>query len=333
MTVPPLFAPVLPPAPASARPAQGDGPSDLAGLFALLLAGIPLAQAVVAHGADPSAPPAPGLRSVLAGDLPQAVPATASTQQSTLVSGVIGPAADARPPVSPLPVTTSAPVPAEFAPASASPQLASRNPDAQHAGPFYAPTPDLTQAAPYLSLAEPGRAFMQTPSVAAPPPLTAAVAPLDAVQTKSASGARPEMTSIALTADTTAPVALPSLPLQSGADSAVARPAAARVRSLVAATGRATAAPALEARRPHASILAPTAGSPAAAGDQPATSDQAWLEPGSEAADAAAPRADHAVSDPARAPAPGRSVPPAPVFQIGMQIAKAVPGRIDRLVV
>jgi hypothetical protein len=80
MTVPPLFTPVLPPAPASARPAQGDGPSDLAGLFALLLAGMPLAQAVVVHGADPSAPPAPGLGSVLAGDLPQAVPATPSTQ-------------------------------------------------------------------------------------------------------------------------------------------------------------------------------------------------------------------------------------------------------------
>jgi flagellar hook-length control protein FliK len=34
-----------------------------------------------------------------------------------------------------------------------------------------------------------------------------------------------------------------------------------------------------------------------------------------------------------RAPASGRPVPPAPVFQIGMQIAKAAPGRIDRLVV
>jgi flagellar hook-length control protein FliK len=44
-------------------------------------------------------------------------------------------------------------------------------------------------------------------------------------------------------------------------------------------------------------------------------------------------RADHAAADPMRAPAPNRAVPPAPVFQISMQIAKAVPGRIDRLVV
>src|SRR5262245_35895455 len=145
MTVPPLFAPVLPPAPASARPAQGDVPSDLAGLFALLLAGMPLAQAV-AHGADPSAPAAPRPGSDLAGDLPQAVPATPPGRQSAPVPGMFGPAADALPPLSPLSVTTSAPVPTDFAPASASPQLASGNPDAQSAGPFYAPTPGLARA-------------------------------------------------------------------------------------------------------------------------------------------------------------------------------------------
>ena len=55
MTVAPLFAQVLPPAPSPARPAQGDGPSDLAGLFALLLAGMPPVQAVVAQGADTGA--------------------------------------------------------------------------------------------------------------------------------------------------------------------------------------------------------------------------------------------------------------------------------------
>ena len=42
-------------------------------------------------------------------------------------------------------------------------------------------------------------------------------------------------------------------------------------------------------------------------------------------------RADHAETRGRRAPA--RPVAPAPVFQIGMQIAKAAPGRIDRLVV
>ena len=67
MTVAPLFAPLLPPAPSSARLAQGDGPSDLAGLFALLLAGAPLVQAAVARGADTGAP-------ALAGDFPPAVP-------------------------------------------------------------------------------------------------------------------------------------------------------------------------------------------------------------------------------------------------------------------
>jgi flagellar hook-length control protein FliK len=79
--------------------------------------------------------------------------------------------------------------------------------------------------------------------------------------------------------------------------------------------------------------LAPSAGSVASAGDQPAASDRAWLEPGSEAAEGAVTRTDHALPDPARGPAHARPVAPAPVFQIGMQIAKAVPGRIDRLVV
>ena len=83
MTVAPLFAQALPPAPSPARPAQGDGPSDLAGLFALLLAGAPLVQAAVARGADPGAPAAPGLAPALAGDFPPAVPAAPSAQQPT----------------------------------------------------------------------------------------------------------------------------------------------------------------------------------------------------------------------------------------------------------
>ena len=44
-------------------------------------------------------------------------------------------------------------------------------------------------------------------------------------------------------------------------------------------------------------------------------------------------RADHTIPEAARALVHGRQVAPAPVFQIGVQIAKAVPSRIDRLVV
>jgi hypothetical protein len=155
--------------------------------------------------------------------------------------------------------------------------------------------------------------------------------PHGAVQSESAAAACPETTSIALTEDTTPPPT--GLSLQTGFDPADPSPAAPRLRPLAAAGVRPVATPEPEARRPHVSILAPNAGSPGAAGDQPAASDQAWLEPGSEAAEGAVTRADHTIPEAARAPAPGRPVAPAPVFQIGMQIAKAAPGRIDRLVV
>jgi hypothetical protein len=121
--------------------------------------------------------------------------------------------------------------------------------------------------------------------------------------------------------------------IQAGADPAGPSPAAPRVRSLAAAGVRSAATPTPEARPPHLSILAPTGGSPGSAADQPAAGDQAWLEPSSGAAEGAVTRADHALADSARALAHGRQVAPAPVFQIGVQIAKAVPGWIDRLVV
>ena len=54
MTAAPLFAPVLPPGTSHARPIQGEGASDLAGLFALLLAGAQPVQADVALPADPT---------------------------------------------------------------------------------------------------------------------------------------------------------------------------------------------------------------------------------------------------------------------------------------
>jgi flagellar hook-length control protein FliK len=102
-----------------------------------------------------------------------------------------------------------------------------------------------------------------------------------------------------------------------------------RLRSLPTAGDRARAS---EPRRTAlAPSPAPTSGPAGAAADQPA-GDPAWLEPG-EAAPGAAARSEHAASDPARAPAPGRPTPPPPVFQIGVQIAKAAPARIDRLFV
>ena len=331
MTVAPLFAPVLPPAPSSARLAQGDGPSDLAGLFALLLAGAPLVQAAVARGADTGAPAAPELAPALAGDFPPAVPRAPSAQQPLPVAGVIGAAADALPPVSPLPAI-AAPVAAALAPASAPPELAPASPDASFGGPGYAPSADFSRAAPQPSLADPVHAVTQTPGPA-PAPLTMPLVPLGSAQIESAAPIHLEMASIAPAAGQKPPAAPSGLSLQTGADPTDPAPAAPRQRPLAAAGARSVATSEPMARRPHISILAPDAGSPGAACDQAAASDQAWLEPDSEAAEGAVTRADHTVADGARAPAAGRPVPPAPVFQIGMQIAKAVPGRIDRLVV
>jgi hypothetical protein len=330
MSVAPLFAQVLPPAPSSARPAQADGPSDLAGLFALLLAGAPLVQAA-APGADPSAPAAPGSAQAPAGGVPLAGPAVPLAQQPTPVSGANGPATpDVLPPASPLPAAIGAPVPVDLAPPSGQPQRAPASLDAPLPGPVAIPSSNLTQTALLPRVAEPGAALDRTPGAAAPPPLTVAMPPPGAVQTENATQARLETPSVALTPAQAAP---PGLSPQTGFDPAGPSPGAPRVRPLAAAGARSVATLAAEARRPHGSMLAPSAGSAGPAGDQPAASDRAWLEPGSEAAEGAVSRADHSVLDTARAPAPGRPVPPAPVFQIGMQIAKAVPGRIDRLVV
>ena len=201
MTVAPLFAQVLPPAPSSARPGQGDSPSDLAGLFALLLAGAPPVQAVVAQGADTGAQAAPGLVAGSGRRFPTSSPSHAvSTPADTRFRRHRTCGADALPPVSPLPAATAAPVPAAFAPASA-PQLAPASPDASLPGPGYAPSADLTRTAPQPSLAEPAHALTQTPGAPAPPPLTVAMAPPGTAQTESAPAARPEMTSIALAAE------------------------------------------------------------------------------------------------------------------------------------
>jgi hypothetical protein len=336
MSVAPLFAPVLPPAASPARPAQGESPSDLAGLFGLLLSGTQPVQAVMAQAADPGAPAAPGLVAAPAGDCLRAVPPTLPVNQSTPFSGMVGPAAaDALPAVGPLPAMPAAPIPTAVAPASAPPQLAPANSDASWLEPVFAPSVDhpRTGPAPLPSLAEPAPTPTETQGAAAPPQLPVGMAPLGTAQTGSAPAARPDLVSVALTADARAAAAPLGLPLQTGADPANPSPAAARARSVPATGARSIATQAADVRRQHAAILASTSSSPGAAGEQHATSDQAWLEPRSEAAQGPVTSADHAASDPARPPAPGRPVPPAPVFQVGLQIAKAVPGRIDRLFV
>jgi hypothetical protein len=80
-------------------------------------------------------------------------------------------------------------------------------------------------------------------------------------------------------------------------------------------------------------FLAPTSGAPGPAAGQPAAEEQVWLEPSVDAAEGALARSEQAATEPARAPAPGRSTPPPPMFQIGVQIARAAPARIDRLFV
>ena len=236
MTVAPLFAPVLPPAPSSARLAQGDGPSDLAGLFALLLAGAPLVQAAVARGADTGAPAAPELAPALAGDFPPAVPRAPSAQQPLPVAGVIGAAADALPPVSPLPAI-AAPVAAALAPASAPPELAPASPDASFGGPGYAPSADFSRAAPQPSLADPVHALTQTPGPA-PAPLTMPLVPLGSAQIESAPPIHLEMASIAPAAE------------QKLAGGTVRLVASDRRRPHGPSAGRAAPAPAGGCRRP-----------------------------------------------------------------------------------
>lgn len=63
MTAAPLFAPVLPPGRSPARPTQGEGASDGAVLFAVLLAGAQPVQADVARGRRPAGSACAGARS------------------------------------------------------------------------------------------------------------------------------------------------------------------------------------------------------------------------------------------------------------------------------
>jgi hypothetical protein len=82
MTIAPFLAPVLPSGTSPARPTPGAAPTDLAGLFALLVAGLPPAPAV-AQDAGPSTPAAPALApALLAGGAPR-VPTTPSGAQPT----------------------------------------------------------------------------------------------------------------------------------------------------------------------------------------------------------------------------------------------------------
>ena len=94
MTAASLFAPVLPPGTLPARAARGEGPSDGAGLFALLLAGAPPVQADLAQGdPGPSPRPASALAPPLARHLaPAAAPSHPATQlQEPPIPGTLGP--------------------------------------------------------------------------------------------------------------------------------------------------------------------------------------------------------------------------------------------------
>ena len=73
--------------------------------------------------------------------------------------------------------------------------------------------------------------------------------------------------------------------------------------------------------------------SPGPAADQPAVNEQGGLESTFEAFETALGGSEQSAAEPVRSPVPGRAAPPAPVFQIGVQIARAVPARIDRLLV
>jgi hypothetical protein len=299
--------------------AQGDGPSDLAGLFALLLAGTLPAQPEVTQRDGAGAQAAPTSAPLIAGDVARALPPPAAQPTSAL--GAVAASAEALQPAWPLP---AAPAKAASAPAGTPPQFTPASPDATVPGPDALPSADRAAPALLPSFAAPGPDVTLRPGTAAPPP-TAPLAPLDAVRPETVPPARPETVALAMPLDATG---APSG--QAPHTGAAGDPAEPRARLLAATGDRARAS---ELRRALASSPSATSDAPAAAADRSPAGDRAWLEPGSDAAHGATARPEQATSDLARAPASGRTAPPAPVFQIGVQIAKAAPARIDRLFV
>jgi flagellar hook-length control protein FliK len=355
MTPAPRFAQVLPPGPSPARPTTGESATDLAGLFALLLAGMQPVQADVAPSADPNARAAPTPLPALAGDFARA-PALATQPLRLLVQGTIGPQAPSTAPAAPVP---SWPVPVSAARAlppalqvpaqagsgqdSALWQLAPSDPDAGLPEPASARSPARAMPAPALhpTLADPSPELTLPRVTAAPLSPTIGVATRPApdsfgtLQRASAPAVGPDLVPIALAADgklLPAPGAwsLQTSPPRAVTNALVGEP---RAPSSAGAASRSIAAPGPKLHRALAPLLAPTSGTPGPAPDQTPAEDQAWLEPSMEASDRAVARFEHAATDPGRAPAPGRAAPLPPMLQVGVQIARAVPARIDRLYV
>jgi hypothetical protein len=342
----PLLIPGLPPGTGPARPAQSAASSDLAGLFALLLAGQQPVPATMVEDAGSSTPAAPALApTLLAGGAPT-VPTTPAAQPTPPMAGASGPAAAVTlPPTAPaLPaipapahalLDSDGPPPqpalapqdgrasAPVAIASAGPTRAAPPPPLTVVGDPH-PHPDRARGGPALPLAHTG-AIVTRSTIARSP----------AVPTES-TAARPEVGTIAPATDAKPSAAPSGASLQAGAPAHLAGPAPMQPTTRApAAHGRTVAAPASEARRAHPALLAPASSSPRATATEPAASDASdppWLEAGREA-EGVVSRSEHAMPDPTRAQAPGRPAPPAPVLQIGVHIARAVPARIDRLVV
>jgi hypothetical protein len=272
----------------------------------------------------------------------RAVPTTPPVPQPTpSVQGGIGPAAAATLPAASSTLPVSPPdLPAGLAPAGP-PQPLLAPQDGRPPAPAAVASADRTRTAPPLPAgtgdADPDRKQARGDTAPSSAPTGAIVtrsttSPLATVPTQS-TAAPPEAVASALASDAKAPSA-PSAPsLQASAPANLADPPPGPgARSAPGPRDRAVTASGPEARRAHPAVLASASSSHRAAADEPA-SDQAWLEPGAEAAEGAVTRVEHAAPDPTRAQAPGRPTPPAPVVQIGVHIARAVPARIDRLFV
>jgi hypothetical protein len=353
MTAASLLVPLSPPGASLPRPAQSNGASDVAGLFALLLAGVQPAQGSIMAGARPVqehiATGTPASRAAL----PSALAGTGAPQTATASAMPMRAGMDA-----PEPATAATPDDAAALPAPrpAAVPVQARLGESRHV-PRLDPTIEQIPS-PEAGVARTGD---QTRTAAAPPPMPhhridaiarAAVGALEppppatpadqplpmrpsagALTPHAATG---QVAWLAPAADAPVPIAVDILPPQSAAPrrAAGASTVSARVPSITADGG--TARPGSELARPNLSGLATMPASPGPAADQPTATDRARLEPAFEAFESALGRSEQSAPDAMRLAAPGRTsppVPPPPVVQISLHIVKAVPAHIDRLFV
>lgn len=332
MTAALFFAPLLPPDASPPRQAQGAGAPELAGLFALLLAGAQPPQVEIATGARPA--PASDQTSTPTAAL-FALPADAFSQ-STAAQAADQPTAPANPSAAPpdmaamvqgmpaLPVPAASPVlggdhddsaPAPQAAPDRPPAPAPRAqptrpaPDAllRRAEPAGEPAPDEDLAPPRTEIAQlprPPVSASEDPMRPAAPARQAALAPATAAQAAAVWSPR---------AATPRPITTPEP--QAPAPAASAAPAPS------------------DPVQPRRSIPAVVAATSEAAPEQAAAREQGGPEPANDAFEGSFGRAEQSAPEPIR-PAPSvRTAPPAPMVQIGIQIARAAPARIDRLFV